>query len=191
MGPNSGRGDDVRPPVLKITQYVLTHYENSLLLSDSSRTFQDCVCTHSDPSCSVLSLELSRFYHCNVEPRTLATQQNACRVVILSLEIGGVANVMAGGKSLTNPQEAFYLFFRSRPHGPTAGSLTSSLQTIETTFLLIALMRYPHAITSCASAIESIIKASPSCKTSKQGLKALLEGTKNRVGFIRNAPIQN
>lgn len=52
--------------------------------------------------------------------------------------------------------------------------------------MLIALMRYPHALTSCASAIESIIKASPSCKTNKQGFKALIDAAENHVSFIRN-----
>ena len=51
-------------------------------------------------------------------------------------------------------------FFRETPadlesHPP----LGSSLQTLETCFLLIALQRYPHALVACASAIESAIKA--------------------------------
>lgn len=50
------------------------------------------------------------------------------------------------------------------------------------------MMRYPHALTSCASAIESIIKASPSCKTRSRGLNALLEAAQNQVDFIKNAP---
>ena len=37
--------------------------------------------------------------------------------------------------------------------------LLSSLQGVETSFMLIALRRYPHALTTCASAIESVMKA--------------------------------
>ena len=37
--------------------------------------------------------------------------------------------------------------------------LASSLQHLETSFLLIAMYRYPHALVSCGSAIESAIKA--------------------------------
>jgi hypothetical protein len=35
------------------------------------------------------------------------------------------------------------------------------MQSLETVFLLIALSRYPHALCTCASAIESVIKAAP------------------------------
>jgi hypothetical protein len=91
------------------------------------------------------------------------------------------------GVHLANSEQAAFVFLRSRPRGPTAASLTSCLQTLETTFILIALLRYPHALTSCAFAIESIIKASPSCKTNKQGLKALLDAAERNVTFIRTA----
>ena len=52
------------------------------------------------------------------------------------------------------------IFFRETPKDLlTRPPLASSLQHLETSFLLIALRRYPHALVSCASAIESAIKA--------------------------------
>jgi len=47
-------------------------------------------------------------------------------------------------------------FFRRRPaHG---SALISSLQSIETTFFLIALRRHPHALTTLVSGIESALQ---------------------------------
>ena len=53
------------------------------------------------------------------------------------------------------------LFFRYHPE-VLAGdaTLTSSIQSLETTFLLIALSRFPHALTACVTAIETAIRAS-------------------------------
>lgn len=42
--------------------------------------------------------------------------------------------------------------------------LASSMQTLETTFLLLALGRYPHALVSCASSIEAALLADKECK---------------------------
>ena len=51
-------------------------------------------------------------------------------------------------------------FFRETPADLESNRpLASSLQTLETCFLLIALRRYPHALVACASAIEGAIKA--------------------------------
>lgn len=52
------------------------------------------------------------------------------------------------------------IFFRDLPkelmdHPP----LASSLQHLETSFLLVAIRRYPHALVNCGSAIESALKA--------------------------------
>jgi hypothetical protein len=61
--------------------------------------------------------------------------------------------------------EPRFLFYRSLPKIPiTTAILASSLQGLETSFFLISLRRYPHALTVCASAIESIIKHSPACE---------------------------
>ena len=51
--------------------------------------------------------------------------------------------------------------------------LLSSLQGVETSFMLIALRRYPHALTTCASAIESAMKA------------ALEKGPKDRISATK------
>ena len=60
----------------------------------------------------------------------------------------------------THNDEPRLIFFRDTPmdlitHPP----LASSLQHLETSFLLIAMGRYPHALVTCGSAIESVIKA--------------------------------
>jgi hypothetical protein len=52
------------------------------------------------------------------------------------------------------------IFFRSTPDGLTARPpLSSSLQNIESSFLLLTLGRFPHALVTCAASIESAIKA--------------------------------
>jgi transcription elongation factor Elf1 len=52
------------------------------------------------------------------------------------------------------------IFFRDKPNDLlTRPPLASSLQHLETSFLLITLSRYPHALVSCASAVESALKA--------------------------------
>lgn len=56
--------------------------------------------------------------------------------------------------------EPTLLFLRNKPVGlMTRPPLASSLQHLETSFLLIAIGRYPHALVTCGSAIESAIKA--------------------------------
>ena len=53
------------------------------------------------------------------------------------------------------------LFFRHHPEALVGdGTLTSSLQSLETSFLLISLSRFPHALTACFTAIETAIRAS-------------------------------
>ncbi len=70
----------------------------------------------------------------------------------------------------TEPQ---FLFYRKLPDKPeTTAALASSLQGLETSFFLVSLHRYPHALTACASIIESILKHSPICEASaKQSAK--------------------
>jgi hypothetical protein len=60
--------------------------------------------------------------------------------------------------------QPIFLFYRSLPDEPTIAALASALQGLETSFFLISLRRYPHALTVCASAIESMIKHSPACE---------------------------
>jgi hypothetical protein len=57
-------------------------------------------------------------------------------------------------------EQPTFIFFRTTPpditnHPP----LASSLQSFETCLLLIALGRFPSALASCATAVESVIKA--------------------------------
>lgn len=68
-------------------------------------------------------------------------------------------------------------FFRARPENLTDHPpLASSLQSLETTFFLLALKRYPAALVSCASAWESAIKAKLAIVPSDRvTLAALLE----------------
>src|SRR5437588_473581 len=52
------------------------------------------------------------------------------------------------------------IFFRDTPKDLlNRPPLASSLQNLETSFLLLAVWRYPHGLVSCASAIESALKA--------------------------------
>jgi hypothetical protein len=52
------------------------------------------------------------------------------------------------------------VFFRSPPKDlASRPPLASSLQSLESSFLFLALGRYPHALVACASAIESAMKA--------------------------------
>lgn len=63
--------------------------------------------------------------------------------------------------------EPKFLFYRSVPDDPTKRTvLASSLQGLETSFFLVSLHRYAHALTACASTIESILKHSPTCEAS-------------------------
>ena len=77
--------------------------------------------------------------------------------------------------------ESSFKFFRSHPASDEARiALASSMQSLESVLLLIALRRYPHALTTCAAAIESAIKSSAGGKTKgrRNGLKDLLEAAK-------------
>jgi hypothetical protein len=57
-------------------------------------------------------------------------------------------------------EQPMLIFFRQTPENLLENPpLASSLQHLETSFLMVALRRYPHALISCASAIESALKA--------------------------------
>lgn len=58
---------------------------------------------------------------------------------------------------VNNPELSF---FRVTPEGMMSRPpLCSSLQNLESSFLLVALARFPHALVMCASAVESAMKA--------------------------------
>lgn len=76
-------------------------------------------------------------------------------------------------------QEPTLLFFRHRPDGwKTNASIASSMQSLETSFFLIALGRYPHALSVCASAIESVMQAADIGAKEKDGLQELIKKAK-------------
>ena len=62
-------------------------------------------------------------------------------------------------KSIVKIKDPVFVFIRKMPLGiAEKKSLASSLQKLETSFMLVALERYPHAVQMCCSAIESALK---------------------------------
>lgn len=60
----------------------------------------------------------------------------------------------------TSEEKPKLVFFRDTPKDwLSRPPLASSFQHLETSFLLIGMRRYPHALVSCASAVESAICA--------------------------------
>jgi len=74
------------------------------------------------------------------------------------------------------------MFFRSLPASDEARvALASSMQSLDSVLLLIAIGRYPHALITCDAAIESAIKASSAGKTLRKGayFKEVIEAATN------------
>lgn len=66
---------------------------------------------------------------------------------------------------MTTPEPPL-IFFRSRPaNDEDRTALASSMQSLDSVLLLIALGRYAHALITCDAAIESAIKSSSAGKT--------------------------
>jgi hypothetical protein len=81
---------------------------------------------------------------------------------------------------MTMPEPSF-IFFRSHPATDEARiALASSMQSLDSVLLLIALRRYPHALITCDAAIESAIKLSSAGKTlpERVGFQKLIEAAK-------------
>ena len=81
---------------------------------------------------------------------------------------------------MQSPEKPWLLFFRKTPadlvdHPP----LASSLQSFESCLFLNALMRYPHALTTCASAIESALKAGFSASDKRTTFQDLVARARN------------
>jgi hypothetical protein len=75
--------------------------------------------------------------------------------------------------------EPTLLFFRQAPQNWAVNvSLASSMQSLESSFLLVALGRHPHALTVCASAIESAIQGADVGAKEKDGLQDLIKKAK-------------
>ncbi|WP_152548571.1 hypothetical protein [Cupriavidus sp. SK-4] len=89
----------------------------------------------------------------------------------------------------TAAQEPTLLFFRKRPHGwDTSTSIASSLQSIETSFFLTALGRYPHALLVCVSAIESCLQAASIGPNEKDGLQDLIKKARRSSAEVNDFP---
>lgn len=89
----------------------------------------------------------------------------------------------------TTDQEPTLLFFRKRPHGwDKSASIASSLQSVETSFFLTALGRYPHALLVCASAIESCLQAASIESKEKDGLQDLIKKARRSNAKINEFP---
>jgi hypothetical protein len=82
--------------------------------------------------------------------------------------------------------EPTLLFFRRRPEEwKMNASIASSMQSLESSFFLIALDRYPHALSVCASAIESVMQAADIGAKEKDGLQDLIKKAKKYSQAIR------
>lgn len=76
--------------------------------------------------------------------------------------------------------EPTFLLFESQPKTAEAPiSLASSMQTLESVFLLVALRRYPPALSTCAAAIESSIKSSSVRTEGSDGLASVLDAARS------------
>jgi hypothetical protein len=83
-------------------------------------------------------------------------------------------------------QEPTLLFFRHRPQGwATSAFVASSLQSIESSFFLVALRRYPHALVVGVSAIESCLQAAPIGANEKR------DALQDLVQKARKSPVIN
>lgn len=81
--------------------------------------------------------------------------------------------------------EPTLFFFRHRPEGwETHASIASSMQSLESSFFLIALGRYPHALAVCASAIESSLRAADIDAKERDGFQELVKKAKRKSSAI-------
>ncbi len=73
--------------------------------------------------------------------------------------------------------EARFEMFRRTPPGSSASTLASSLQSFESAIFLLALQRYPHALSTGVFALESALKSAP-LTTKSTELKSLLKAAR-------------
>jgi hypothetical protein len=91
---------------------------------------------------------------------------------------------------MTKP-EAKFIFFRSYPDSEAAAiALISSMQSLDSVLLLIALSRYPHALSTCAMAIEYAIRSSRIGATSgrRDSFEELLNAASRESAEIAKFP---
>lgn len=81
--------------------------------------------------------------------------------------------------------EPTILFFRHHPKAlADNATLASSIQSLETSFFLIAFGRFPHALATCATAIETAIQASDAGAKDRDGLQVLVKKARDRSKLI-------
>ncbi len=86
-------------------------------------------------------------------------------------------------------EKSTLLFFRSRPQGLASNAaLLSSMQSLESSFFLIALRRYPHALSTCASAFEMAIQAAPIGAGKDNRLQTLIAKARHNSAAIARIP---
>lgn len=75
--------------------------------------------------------------------------------------------------------EPTILFFQHHPEALAGNAaLASSIQSLETSFFLIALGRFPHALSTCAAAIETAIQGSDAGAKDRDALQDLVRKVK-------------
>ena len=85
--------------------------------------------------------------------------------------------------------EPTLLFFRSQPLGWAEDPfLASSLQSVETSFFLIALGRYPPALTLCVSAIETCLQAAKIGAKDSDGFQKLARKARSFSSAVAGFP---
>jgi hypothetical protein len=78
-------------------------------------------------------------------------------------------------------------FFRNQPeYWPVNGTVISSLQSLETSFFLVALHRFPHALIVCTAAIESAMQAADIGAKERDGFQELLRKARKRSEGIED-----
>ena len=81
--------------------------------------------------------------------------------------------------------EPTILFFRRHPKAlANSAVLASSIQSLETSFFLIALRRFPHALATCSTAIETAIQASDAGAEDRDSLQILVKKAKAKSKLI-------
>jgi transcription elongation factor Elf1 len=82
-------------------------------------------------------------------------------------------------------QEPTIHFFRGRPEGWAINPyIASSMQSLESSFFLIALGRFPHALSVCASAIESCLHAAKINAKENDGFQVLVRKAKGSSNVV-------
>jgi hypothetical protein len=82
-------------------------------------------------------------------------------------------------------EAAKFLLFRKHPTRVGEDYVTSAMQGFETSILLIALRRFPVALSAIGSALESALQASGVGRTERDGLQILLTKASHKSSRLR------